>query len=609
MAGPVRSVDLDGRRSDADPTDPGTRSRNALTSWLVLAVPVVVVAVGAWSYRWVQEDAFINFRIVANLLAGHGPVFNVGERVEVYSDPLWLFLLAGLHGITPFLPIEWLAVLLGIGCTVAGVVLCGRAVQRLAGSRGDPAVLPVGLLIFSVVPAVWEFTTSGLEMGMVFAWIGLSFWLLVRTEQRRDSALWCAFVVGLGTLIRPELILMTGVFLVAVCVLVAAPGWDGPTTRWRRYGLPLLVALALPVLYEVWRMAYFAMMVANTALTKSGGSAWWSQGLLYLANFIVPYALWVPLLLVLPIAVPRLWTWWHAGDRVGAVVLVAPVAAGLVDLLYVVHLGGDFMHARLLLPAFLAICLGLYMTVDQMRSGLVVALVGVVAWSIACGGWLRTGLELGARGGIVFPHGISDERSFWIYALHEQHPITTTDWKAWSLPGYIANGDAVVAGANHSQVMLIGPYYLPYSAVIRTNRARTPLPVGVIASTVNIGAIGDAAGPAVYIFDELSLANPIGSHTTVAHRDRPGHDKVIGPAWMIARFGVPGDPIPAPTASAVDVTAARRALGCDPLRSYLSAITAPLTFSQAMTDVTHAVGWTTMSYSPDPVVAARQLCG
>ena len=52
-----------------------------------MLVPVVIVLVGAWLYRWVDEDAFINFRIIDNLLAGHGLVFNLGERVEVDSDP------------------------------------------------------------------------------------------------------------------------------------------------------------------------------------------------------------------------------------------------------------------------------------------------------------------------------------------------------------------------------------------------------------------------------------------------------------------------------------------------------------------------------------------
>ena len=197
---------------------------------MVLLVPLLVVLVGAWSYRWVQEDAFINFRIINNLLAGHGPVFNVGERVEAYSDPLWLFLVAGMHEVLPFITIEWLSICLGLAGTAIGVVLAGRAVQRLAGGRDGGVTLPVGLLIFSVVAGVWEFATSGLEMGMVFCWVGLGFWLLVRTEERRESALWCAFVLGLGTLIRPELLLMSIVELGALAVVVAAAGWKGPST-------------------------------------------------------------------------------------------------------------------------------------------------------------------------------------------------------------------------------------------------------------------------------------------------------------------------------------------------------------------------------------------
>ncbi len=97
-----------------------------------MLVPVVIVLVGAWLYRWVDEDAFINFRIIDNLLAGHGLVFNLGERVEVDSDPLWLFTLAGLHEILPFVALEWLSVVLGLVCTGGGFLTGGRAIQRLA---------------------------------------------------------------------------------------------------------------------------------------------------------------------------------------------------------------------------------------------------------------------------------------------------------------------------------------------------------------------------------------------------------------------------------------------------------------------------------------------
>ena len=105
-------------------------------------------------------------------------------------------------------------------------------------------------------------------------------------------------------------------------------------------------------------MGYYALLVPNTGLAKAGAAAWWSQGFTYLWNFAAPYALWLPLSARSPLRAP---SGPSAGgrrdDRLGVVVLVAPVVVGLADILYVVHVGGDYMHARLLLPGFFALCL------------------------------------------------------------------------------------------------------------------------------------------------------------------------------------------------------------------------------------------------------------
>ena len=44
------------------------------------------------------DDAFISFRYARNLLEGHGLVFNPGERVEGYTNLLWVLELAALWG-------------------------------------------------------------------------------------------------------------------------------------------------------------------------------------------------------------------------------------------------------------------------------------------------------------------------------------------------------------------------------------------------------------------------------------------------------------------------------------------------------------------------------
>ncbi len=226
-----------GQHPDAPEGRPRTaheaRAPGRLAGWWPVLIPVVIVVVGAWLYRWVDEDAFIDFRIIHNLLAGYGPVFNVGERVEADSDPLWLLTLAALHVVLPFASLEWTSVVLGLVCTGAGFLTGGLAAVRLGQSRGEGTVFPLGLLVASVVAGVWEFATSGLEMSMVFLWLGGSFLLLVRVETGRSRPAPAAVVFGLGCLIRPELLLGSAI-LVAALLMVARPTDGG--SRWKQRG-------------------------------------------------------------------------------------------------------------------------------------------------------------------------------------------------------------------------------------------------------------------------------------------------------------------------------------------------------------------------------------
>ena len=97
------------------------------------AVPIVVVVVMAAAKRWTFDDGFIYFRTVDQILAGNGPVFNAGERVESFTSPaLDGFAHDGRHR-QPFAP------------GVHG----GNAVDRMHGRRdvaGDPRICSSGQL-------------------------------------------------------------------------------------------------------------------------------------------------------------------------------------------------------------------------------------------------------------------------------------------------------------------------------------------------------------------------------------------------------------------------------------------------------------------------------
>jgi len=600
-----------GRVADPGPAAglPSSRLLRRPGSWWPLLVPLVIVLVGAWAYRWVDEDAFIDFRVVHNLLAGHGPVFNVGERVEVDSDPLWVATLTAVHGITPWASLAWTSVWLGMVCTAGGFVSGGLAVVRLGARHDEGTVLPLGLLMVSVVAGVWEFATSGLEMSMVFLWLGTSFLLVVRVADRRSGALAAAAVAGLGTLIRPELLVASAVWVIALVLLVASPTWPRPGPRVRRGVSVIAGAFALPVAVELLRMAYYALLVPSTALAKAAGSSWWSQGATYLWNFVAPYTLWLPIVLAACLVGARLSRWWRIGDRTGVLVLCTPLVAGLTDLVYVVHVGGDYMHARLLLPAFFALCLPVYAGVRTLRGALVVPAAGIALWSVVSVGWLRfvPPTVHGLDPQTVF---ISNERNSWVSATGSAHPVTAADYGR-ALSG---KAGAVLAAAarrvppGRQEVLVVTDPFAP----IRPSSAlpaRSPLPFSLAVNLPAIGVIGYLAGPDVYVYDSYSLANPIGSHTTVLRHARPGHEKLIGPSWMLARFGVPGVTDTPGGPSAGSVAAARRALSCDPLRSYLVAVTAPLTVGRMVSNMGASLRYTTMQFSADPRVAAVQLCG
>lgn len=59
-----------------------------------LVVVFVALMLLAWANRFVQDDAFISFRYARNLAEGNGLVWNLGERVEGYTNFLWTVAMA-----------------------------------------------------------------------------------------------------------------------------------------------------------------------------------------------------------------------------------------------------------------------------------------------------------------------------------------------------------------------------------------------------------------------------------------------------------------------------------------------------------------------------------
>ncbi|MET9561675.1 hypothetical protein [Streptomyces tauricus] len=536
----------------------------------VWAVPALLVAYAGFRRRWMSDDAYIYVRTVRQVLAGNGPVFNAGERVESSTGTLWQWLLvaAGPAGVDP----ASAAVYGGLLLTAAGFALAGIGALRTCG--GVRVAVPLGSLVLLGLPPVWDFATSGLETGLATCWIAGA-WLALTA---RPGSLGTSAVIGLGPLVRPDLGLVTVVFLAAQWLLVR-PSWRGAFAGAGAAG-------ALPVAYEVFRAGYYGHLVPLPAVTKEASQSLWGRGLVYLGDFAQPYLLWVPAVFVAVAVLSLCGRGRLRGAGVARVVpVLAPVVAGALCWLYVVKVGGDFMHGRMLLPGLLLMLLPVFV-VPATRVGTLAA-VGVGLWAVVCAGWLRM-----PYGGQIGPAGIADERGVYVRHNADPHPVRHTFAGA---PHHLRYARQVAeAGRSGAAVLVLGK-----DGWVRGSSG------GVTASYVVLGLNGSLVPLDGAALDPIGLAYPLAAHSERVGAGRVGHDKHLPAAWLVADRGVGAPSWVRPA----EVAAARRALRCGALAELDGAVRGRLTVGRFLRNVAGAWERTSFRFPNDAGRAAGELCG
>jgi arabinofuranosyltransferase len=559
---------------------------------------VATFAIMAWRWRWTHDDGFITFRVVDQVFAGNGPVYNEGERVEAFTSPLHLGLLVVLRALLGWgLDQAWLSLLLTLGAAIGGLVAAAdgaRSLARAGGARGT--LVPFAVIVPAVLPPMWEYATAGLETGLAIGWVGASFAALARlaARQREGSvvaprrALAVAVLVGLGPLVRPEGALLSLAFVVVLCTMAAVR----EVPRWR------LVAAALvpPVAYQLFRMGYYASVVPNTALAKAAGESRWDQGWYYLVNTAGPYALVVPLLAmgVWVVAVRRRRFDRMFGGSDGLHLVVATVAASLVHVLYVVRVGGDYMHARMLLVPIFALCCPLAVVPlprSRTAAGLALGTVTVVAgWGLL----VLVALRPPAPGGFFDAEAIAEQRTFYVALSGAEHPVALDDWRR--SPTYGLGDDARRAAETGEDVLITSVGFVDLDQPYRTP---TEPGSGVSAFIDGIGVAGARAGTDVHVIDLHGLAHPLASRMPIQRpRVLPGHERVLPLPWALAEARALDDD-PASAASL-----ARLARACPPASDVLDAVRGPVGEGGFLANLGQALRLSRLEVPSDPAEAA-----
>jgi len=256
---------------------------------LYAVAAILLAGLYAWHslvVHYVSDDGFISLQYAKNLLRGNGLVYNPGERVEGYTNFLWVVLVAGVNRLLPWTTLPDVAETLGIVCgAVTVVVVCRFAWIVWAQQRRWFGLLAGAFLACHSGFAAWG--TGGLETTLLalLLFVGASTYVWFLRTGRRFIAVPCWF--ALATMTRPD----AGALFAATAIHAFA--------RERRLGVPLrrtrLVAFVavfaviyLP--YFAWRLAYYGYPLPNTFYAKVGGDVHqYFRGVGYLLGYARVY--------------------------------------------------------------------------------------------------------------------------------------------------------------------------------------------------------------------------------------------------------------------------------------------------------------------------------
>ncbi|MDX9991339.1 MAG: hypothetical protein RBS68_04755 [Anaerolineales bacterium] len=423
--------------------------RKALLSILFLVFLTILLRTA-----WLGDDAYITMRSVDNWVHGYGLTWNPGERVQTFSHPLWMLLLAGVYAVLgqAYFSLIGLSLLVSLGVMAVFIARASR----------DLSALAFGWLLLVLSHAFLDYSTSGLEnplshlLALVFVLVFLE--RIPVPANRRVFIL--SLLAGLAVLNRMDTLLL---YLPALAGLL----WQSKTRR----RLMELVAGFIPfLLWSLFALFYYGFIFPNTYYAKLNTAiphtTLLHQGVIYYLNEV----LFDPLTLAVIVC-------GLLASLAGAERRQRAIAFGMVLYLgYIFYIGGDLMSGRFFSIIFLMSVSLLLPHFEKFNwqtkalAGLAVLFLGLMAPSAAFLPPASIDIETAHR------TGVSDERAFYYSASG------LTRW-----------------GRSHKL-----PEHEWVSEGIALREQQTPVYVGK-----GIGYLGFYAGPQVHVIDYFALSDPL----------------------------------------------------------------------------------------------------
>lgn len=353
---------------------------------IILVAVFAVIMLFTFLRSYPVDDAFITYRYAQNLVDGHGPVWNPGERVEGYSNFLWLLMIAFgmLLGLQP----EVFIIVVNIPIHLLGLILTYSLSKRLLKSRNWALFITIWVGFNSSVSA---FATSGMETSLqMLLFLAVAFVISSAVEHGWNARIMIALstLLALALLTRPDSMILAA---------ASAAAFLHSRDRIKPADVVLLSAPILILVFPwlVWKVSYYGSLLSNPVHTKVRGFESIGYGLFYLYLFTISHML-------LPFLVLTAWRgkWiFRTNKPVGYIALFV-----LIWMAYVAVVGGDFMEFRFLIAVIPFMLIAIVYVLKASISNRKIAIALAAALFL---GNINAGFGLGTT---LFGYGIESVR-------------------------------------------------------------------------------------------------------------------------------------------------------------------------------------------------------
>lgn len=434
---------------------------------------ILLFAAVALRTAWLCDDAFISFRVVDNFVNGYGLVWNIGERVQVFTNPLWVLVISLLYYFTS--EIYFTSIVLSILLTIISLIIISF---RISGSL---LAVILAITVLTLSKSFTDYTTSGLENPLTYLLITLFYWQFLKSRNVFEDFLKLCLIASLMSLNRMDTVLFC----------IPALTYSFLKMPWKKGIYAALIGFSPFIVWELFALIYYGFALPNTFYAKLQNGVPASelivQGIVYYLDSLNLDP--ITLLMIGFGIVTAIYS-----RRNKSILL----AAGLVlYLLYIVRIGGDFMSGRFFAVPLLGSVM-LFVTSGYIRHRshfliflVIFILVGISAPRSPLFSDKRYGLDLKEA---PTAQGIVDERAFYYR-------------KTGLLQVGLRNGFE-----NHS-------WYMSGKIFAESGSKLTEI--------YSVGLFGFAAGPQVHIIDLHGLCDPLLSRLPT---------QFLG-QWRIGHFG------------------------------------------------------------------------